>query len=106
MVDELEMCRRAGIDLHMLHSWVEADWIHPQPGSEARNFSEMDVARAQLISDLAGAMGVNSEGVAIILSLLDQVHGLRRTLRRVNSALIAHDPSVRERILFEALWTL
>src|ERR1700734_3138623 len=103
MVDELEMCRRAGINSHMLRSWVEADWIHPEPGSEPRNFSEMDLARAQLIRDLAGAMGVNSEGVAIILSLLDQIHGLRRTLRRVNSVIIAQDPPVRELIMYEAL---
>ena len=103
MVDELEMCRRTGINLHMLRSWVEADWIRPGSGSQAWNFSEMDVARAQLIRDLTGAMGVNSEGMAIILNLLDQIHGLRRTLRRVNSVIIAQDPPVRERIMYEAL---
>ena len=66
----------------------------------------MDVARAQLIRDLTGAMGVNSEGVGIILSLLDQIHGLRRTLRRMNSVLIAQDPPVRELIMYEALRAL
>lgn len=65
----------------------------------------MDVARAQLIRDLVGAIGVNSEGVAIILSLLDQVHGLRAALRRVNSVIIVQDPPVRERIMHEALRT-
>jgi chaperone modulatory protein CbpM len=103
MVDELEMCRRAGINLHVLRRWVEADWIRAGTGSEARSFSEMDVARAQLIRDLTGAMGVNSEGVGIILSLLDQIHGLRRTLRRMNSVLIAQDPPVRELVMYEAL---
>jgi chaperone modulatory protein CbpM len=50
-------------------------------------------------------MGVNSEGVAVILSLLDQIHGLRRTLRRMNSVIIAQDAPVRERIMYEALRT-
>ena len=47
----------------------------------------------------------NSEGVAIILDLLDQIHGLRRTLRRANSVIIAQDSPVRERIMYEALRT-
>jgi chaperone modulatory protein CbpM len=106
MVDELEMCRRAGINLHTLRGWMEAEWIHPGAGGEDGRFSEMDVAPAQLIRDLAGPMGVNSEGVAIILSLLDQIHGLRRTLRRVNSVIIAQDPPVRERIMYEVLRAL
>jgi chaperone modulatory protein CbpM len=105
MVDELEMCRCVGINLHMLRRWVEAGWIHPGAGGEAGNFSEIDVARAQLIRDLDGAMGVNGEGVAIILSLLDQIHGLRRTLRRANSVIIAQDPLMCERIMYEALRT-
>jgi chaperone modulatory protein CbpM len=41
------------------------------------------VARAQLIQDLREEMGVNDEGVALILQLIDQIHGLRRALRGV-----------------------
>ena len=51
-------------------------------------------------------MGVNGEGVEIILSLLDQIHGLRRTLRRVNLVIIAQDPPVRELIMYDALRAL
>jgi chaperone modulatory protein CbpM len=40
----------------------------------------VDVARAQLIRDLQG-MGVNDDAMPIILDLIDQMHGLRRTLR-------------------------
>jgi chaperone modulatory protein CbpM len=40
-------------------------------------FSEADIARVQLITDLTEEMGVNREGVGIILHLLDQVYGLR-----------------------------
>jgi chaperone modulatory protein CbpM len=105
MIDEFEIPRRAGINLHTLRGWMEADWIHPGTGGEDGSFSEIDVARAQLICDLAGPMGVNSEGVAVILSLLDQIHGLRRTLRRMNSMIIAQDAPMRERIMYEALRT-
>jgi chaperone modulatory protein CbpM len=46
-------------------------------------FTEGDVARAQLILDLKREMGVNDEGIGIILSLVDQMHGLRRVLREL-----------------------
>ena len=40
----------------------------------------MDVARAGLIHDLKHNMGVNDEGLDVILHLIDQMHGLRRAL--------------------------
>ncbi len=43
-------------------------------------FSEADLARAELIRDLMQDLGVNDEGVGVILNLLDQMHGLRRAL--------------------------
>ena len=51
--------------------------------------SEVDVARARLIRQLLGEMGVNAEGVGIILDLVDQVHGLRSALRRTTAAYAA-----------------
>ena len=53
-------------------------------------FSEADLARAELIRDLKRDLGVNDEGVGVILSLLDQVHSLRTVLAEVLQ-------SVRER---------
>ena len=40
----------------------------------------MDLARAGLIHDLKHNMGVNDEGLDVILHLIDQMHGLRRAL--------------------------
>ena len=40
----------------------------------------MDLARANLIRDLKDNMGVNNEGLGVILHLLDQMHSLRRVL--------------------------
>ena len=40
----------------------------------------MDLARANLIHDLKDKMGVNDEGLGVILHLLDQMHALRRAL--------------------------
>lgn len=91
MMDEFELCRRAAIKPQMLHEWMEADWIHPRTAPGGVSFSEMDLARALLIGDLLDPMGVNSEGVAIILDLLDQIHGLRHALRHMRSATAVHE---------------
>jgi chaperone modulatory protein CbpM len=40
----------------------------------------MDLARANLIRELKDNMGVNNEGLGVILHLLDQMHSLRRAL--------------------------
>jgi hypothetical protein len=54
-------------------------------GVEAHQFFEIDVARVRLIRDLREDLGVNDEGISVILDLLDQLHGLRRTLTTVLS---------------------
>jgi chaperone modulatory protein CbpM len=46
-------------------------------------FSDLDLARAQLIRDLREDLGVNDEGIEVILHLLDQVHGLRGSMQEL-----------------------
>ena len=52
-------------------------------------FSEVDLARARLIRDLKVDLGVNDDGIAIVLHLLDQLHGLRRLLREMQAMEIS-----------------
>jgi chaperone modulatory protein CbpM len=58
--------------------WIEAGWLRPPGGA---GLSEVDLARAQLIHDLTVHLGINDEGVPVILDLIDQLHGLRLALR-------------------------
>jgi chaperone modulatory protein CbpM len=97
-----EFLLHARIDANVLETWIEAGWIMPQPDAEPRQFSDVDVARARLIHDLRGAMGVNDEGVAIILDLIDQIHGVRATLRDLLVCLQAQPDSVRRQIVTAA----
>jgi chaperone modulatory protein CbpM len=52
---------------------------------QQKSTSEIDLARVQLIKDLKVDFGVNDEGVAIILHLIDQLHGLRCLLRDIQA---------------------
>jgi chaperone modulatory protein CbpM len=72
----------ARFEVEVVETWIEAGWLAPPDSVEGR-LSEIDLARAQLIHDLKHHLGVNDEGVPIILDLIDQVHGLRRAMREL-----------------------
>lgn len=77
IITRLEFLSRTRLDQHTLDIWIEEEWLIPQRDDSDIAFSEADIARSQLISDLIAEMDVNSEGVGVILHLVDQMHGLR-----------------------------
>jgi chaperone modulatory protein CbpM len=76
----VEFLTRAQVDRETLEIWIEEEWLVPNQATSERAFTEIDLSRAQLIRDLMDDLGVNAEGVGIVLSLVDQVHGLRGAL--------------------------
>ena len=80
IISKLEFLDRAQLDRETLEVWIEEEWLVPSGTATELAFSEADLARAELIRDLMQDLGVNDEGVGVILNLLDQVHGLRRAL--------------------------
>ena len=99
MFESREFLLLARLDAAALEAWTEAGWLAPRQAGPEHTFSELDLARVCLIRDLREGMGVNDEGVAIVLDLLDQVHGLRQALRRVSSALQVLPAPLRQEIL-------
>ena len=63
-----------------LEFWLEQRWLIPDETVPEARFSECDIARAGLIRDLQQDFGVNDAGVALVLHLIDQLHGARRAL--------------------------
>jgi chaperone modulatory protein CbpM len=82
-VTRQEFCARAALDGKTLEIWIEEEWLIPDRTASEPIFSEADVARANLIRELIDDLGVNAEGVGIVLHLLDQLHGLRRAMAEV-----------------------
>ena len=99
MLGSRDVLLRARLDAASLEAWIEAGWLVPRRSGPERVFSELDLARAWLIRDLRDGMGVNDEGIAVALGLLDQVHGLRQALCRMSSALHALPEPLRREIL-------
>jgi chaperone modulatory protein CbpM len=97
-MERREFLAAAHLEAGTLEAWIEAGWLLPRDRGEAGPFCEIDVARAQLIRDLR-ELGVNEEGIPIILDLVDQLHGVRGVLRDLLSTIGAQPEGQRRQIL-------
>ncbi len=90
--------------IHLLQSealrrWVELGWIIPADQTDTGGrFDDADVARARLICDLVFDLEFGEESVPVILSLLDQLHDARRTLKALAGAIDAEPEDIRLRL--------
>jgi chaperone modulatory protein CbpM len=91
MISRQEFRSRLRIDHQHLERWIAQGWVVPQ-GHPEPAFLEIDVARGELIRELQEDFGVNDPGVSLILHLLDQLHGVRRSMRE----LVARVRTIRE----------
>lgn len=80
MISRSEFLSRIELDDVTLDLWVVDEWLLPQRAHDDVMFTDADLARAQLILELQRDLGVNREGIGVILNLLDQLHGLRSAL--------------------------
>jgi chaperone modulatory protein CbpM len=75
-----EFLIRANLQEQTLEFWLEQQWLIPDEQVAETRFTDCDIARAGLIRDLQQDFGVNDDGVALILHLVDQLHGVRDAL--------------------------
>ncbi len=80
IITKLEFIQRTSLDQQTLEMWIQEQWLVPDIREATLEFSEADLARAELIVDLRDNLGVNDEGIGVILHLVDQIHGLRGVL--------------------------
>ena len=81
-ISKEEFLSLSGMEDETLSAWIEEEWLIPSRSPEP-NFSEIDIARVRFIHELRVDFGVNDEGVGVVLKLVDQLHGMRRTLREL-----------------------
>jgi chaperone modulatory protein CbpM len=77
----------SGLEVQTLELWLEHEWLVPEETPSGPAYSEIDLARAHLIQDLKADLGVNDEGIDIVLHLVDQLHGMRRLLAALHDDL-------------------
>jgi chaperone modulatory protein CbpM len=91
-----EFVLHARIEIEQLDKWVGAGWLIPRQNDTEKDYSDVDLARAHLIRDLLD-LGVNDEGVPIVLDLVDQLHGMRRMVRELLAAIKTQQQEERGR---------
>ncbi len=97
MISAQEFLIRIRVEHHVLKAWIEAGWLVPPQTEPELMLSDVDLARAQLIRDLREDFGVNDEGISVVLHLIDQMHGLRRSLQSLLEEMRVDAQRVDER---------
>lgn len=99
MLKPREFLDEADLDEATLEVWLTSGWIVCDGEGKKREFADIDVARAHLIHDLRNRLAVNDEAISVVLGLVDQIHGLRRAMHGVLSAVCCQPDDVRAEIL-------
>ena len=80
------------------------DLVVPSAGfvgiyAEKGLIQKLDLSRLRLVCDLRTDMALPDDAVAMMLSLIDQVHGLRRELRSLARAVEAQPDHIRRAVI-------
>jgi chaperone modulatory protein CbpM len=86
------------LSIPLLHKWIRLGWVRPERREGAAYFHEVDVARVRLLHELEHTLEFDEDTLPLVLSLLDQIHGLRGQLRNLTKAVDEQPDHVRERI--------
>lgn len=98
-MDHQEFARDLHIDMTRLRIFINRGWISPIIQDGRPIFREVDRARAELIADLANEMGINDDGVDVVLSLVDQLYSLRCDFSNLIDALEAQPQRIRHHVV-------
>ncbi len=87
---------RVGVE--RIRTFAARGWVRPARREGRLSFSETDLARVELVCHLTEELELTDEQVPPVLSLIDQLHGVRACMRALLEA-IEHEPEdVRVRL--------
>jgi chaperone modulatory protein CbpM len=96
MISERELIERMRrLKADVLHRWIEQGLIEPRRDASGYLFDDIDEARIALVCDLHYGMGLEHESLPVILSLVDQLHQTRHSLRAITTAVSEQPDEVR-----------
>lgn len=96
---EEDVARRVGtVSVSELRLWVAQGWIAPEGEGAPALFDEIDIARVRLVAELREDCALPDAAIPVVLSLLDQIHGLRRELKSLAAAIDTAPEDIRTRI--------
>lgn len=97
--DETEIVQQAEtITRRRLRLWLRRGWVVPQKSPAGIRFDGADLARLQLICELKDEINLSDDAVAVVLSLIDQLHSVRHEFRALGRAIEAQPEDVRRAV--------
>ena len=88
----------AALTRKRLVAFVEAEIVVPMQSDKGPVFRQMDVARIELLCELCDQYDLRNDALGMVMSLVDQLHGVRAELRAVLAAIEAEQEEVRARL--------
>jgi len=81
-----------------LISFVKAEIVIPLQSDTGPVYRQMDIARIELLCELAEQFDLQNDALGMVISLVDQLHGVRAELRAALAAIEREEADVRSRI--------
>lgn len=97
--DEVLELLEARIDRATLEEYIVRQWLRPVSGKAGWHFEDIDIARLKLVCHLTQDIKVNDEGMDVVLSLLDQLYGMRAHMQKITQAIAQQPPEVQTEIM-------
>ena len=87
-------------DLYAEHldRYIRAGVVVPVQSSSGPLFRELDLARLNLVVELTEGYHLDEEALAMVMSLVDQLHGLRGDMRAILDAVAREPAETRVRL--------
>jgi len=82
-----------------LVSFVQAEMIVPLQTDSGPVYRQIDLVRLELLCELSEQFELKSDALAVVISLIDQLYGVRAELQTVLDAVGQEPSDVRQRIL-------
>lgn len=82
----------------LLVTFVRAQVIRPVHSETGPLYREVDLARLQLLCDLVEVYTLDDDSLQLVMSLIDQLHGVRGEMRALMQALSQEPAETRSRI--------
>lgn len=82
-----------------LTEYLAAEIVIPEQSDQGLVYQNIDVARLELACELHEQYDMETDALSMMISLIDQLHGLRAELREVLNAIEAQPEPVRQQLV-------
>ncbi|WP_298853552.1 hypothetical protein [uncultured Ruegeria sp.] len=82
-----------------LTEYLAAEIVIPEQSEQGLVYHSIDVARLELACELHEQYDMEADALSMMISLIDQMHGLRAELREVLNAVETQPEPVRQQLV-------